>query len=125
MHGVEDLCKQLRSLGESLEEPEATAVALQGLPRAYHRVTRIPNVCATADVTLGKLKYALLQEQQRQKRDSPIDEAAYMAAISLAILPKALGTVDPIQTALEDLHHDGTNEAIHGETISEGRLPAL
>lgn len=78
MHRLESLGEQLRSLGDSLEDPELAAIAIQGLPRSYYGVARSFDVCSMSDITPDKVKYALLQEEQRQKKDSA-DEAACRA----------------------------------------------
>lgn len=89
MQRVEYLGEQLRSLGESLEDAELAAIAIQGLPRTYRGVARSFDICAMADVTPEKIRYALIREEQRLKEDDSTDEAAYKAGIRMT---KASGT---------------------------------
>lgn len=87
MHRVESICEQLRSLGEVLEEAEVAAIAIQGLPPSYHGVARSFDVCATADITLEKVRYALLQEQQRQQRQPKESKESFNEAACNARVP--------------------------------------
>lgn len=76
MQRVEYLGEQLRSLGESLEDAELAAIAIQGLPKAYYGVARSFDICALADVTPDKVRYALLREEERLNQCNTADEAA-------------------------------------------------
>lgn len=81
MQRVESLGEELRALGETLDDAELAAIAIQGLPRAYHGVARSFDVCAMGDITVEKVRYALLREEQRQKQDEAADEAACRAKV--------------------------------------------
>lgn len=77
MHRVESLAEELRTLGDVLEDVEVASIALQGLPPAYHSVARSFDACSMVDITPGRVKYALLQEEGRQ--NTLTENVAYKA----------------------------------------------
>ncbi|XP_064475335.1 uncharacterized protein LOC135389199 [Ornithodoros turicata] len=80
MQRVEALGEQLRALGEANEDAEIASIAIRGLPRGYHGVAQAFDVCALADLTTEKVRYALAQEENRQNGYGA--EAAHKARVT-------------------------------------------